>query len=139
MKIEVKDLKINTNPIFIVGFPRSGTTLLQSMLCPKIYIHFLRLIFFSRILPMFMSKKGECILSKKNILKKLKVIDKKKDRMEVPDKIFEILKSYEIDYVFKVKEFFDLYVSAFLMNQVVDLENLSKYRFVENSCSSLSY
>jgi hypothetical protein len=138
LKIDVKDLKINTNPIFIVGFPRSGTTLLQSMLCTQKKIYsFPETHFFSRILPMFMNKKGECILSKKNILKKLKGIDKKKDRMEVPDKIFEILKSYEIEYVFKVKEFFDLYVSAFLMNQVVDLENLSKYRFVEKTPAHL--
>ena len=94
MNPKIKDLNTNTSPIFIVGYPRSGTTLLQSMLYTQKNIYsFPETHFFTKILPLVNGKNSSKSMKKSQlsiVLKNIYLSDKK---IEIPNKIFEVLDS----------------------------------------------
>ena len=127
--IDIRSSGINQSPIFIVGFPRSGTTLLQSLVATQNIYTFPETHYFNLVLNSI-NTSGENVKDEYDV-----VINAIEERYplsdEAKDYIWICLKRKSLS----VKKLFEIQVMDGLIKQGVDEGNLSSVRWLEKTPS----
>ena len=127
--IDIKQKRINQSPVFIVGFPRSGTTLLQSLVATQNILTFPETHYFNLVLNSI-DTSGELVVEDYQ-----KVVSSVEERYplsnEAKDYIWISLKRSNL----KIKKLFEILVIDGLLKQGVSKNDLSLVRWLEKTPS----
>lgn len=116
-RINIDKIELPQDPIFLVGFPRSGTTLLQSLLATQKNIYSLPETHFFRIISQFIETDENNCIEISCLHQAFKEI-KRMIGLEFPQPVTELLLSMAEEKKLDQKKLFEIVVFPYLYDQV---------------------
>lgn len=135
-KIRIDKIELPQDPIFVVGFPRSGTTLLQSLLATQKNIYSLPETHFFSIISRFIETDERNYIRSSCLQQAFKEI-KKMMGLEFPHPVTELLLSMAEEKKLDQKKLFEIVVFPYLYDQVHGYE-LTNIRWLEKTPSHIN-
>lgn len=123
-----KPITLRQDPVFIVGYPRSGTTLLQSLLATQNLLTLPETHFFTLVRNCLKVEKGRITLASLEI-----ALEKIREKIRLSKNAEEHLKKLAQDKKLSPKILFEAIVVDNLIDKVDDYKNLSENYWIEKT------